>query len=439
MQRSFFRTCIAFTLLILVFVVIWFSHVQEKKVKQPHVVTQEESVSDNATVVEESTTVKSTRKDKQNTADRVSLEIEDTADTTARKRSVIDVYRDLRLARDCEVFYQKHHNEKGLMTPKEILDDYMLRFQGEGAVAAVEQYRAFNAFVQDCLYLKQRVFKNSKIKNAYPEYESGYPVIIELEKELDATQALTEEEKRLLAVREMHEELQTTTLELMRASQGDYKLNEAQRSVIYDDIDRINQELYELYQTDGASEEIDKLGNTIREHYNALHQRKPVDQEMRAPFLNSFLKSTERIKTYLYGQFPYSFEIAVRALELSSRKQGLVDIEEFVFAEEKLAMIPEYLPPSKELKIMAGIKHQTLYLTLLQPAVNLYMCHLGDDCSQNSHYMRQYCFGHLRNVIVYAQACEMDLMQFYNEVLLTEHQRKDVFVLLDLIKESYAL
>ena len=435
MRHFTFKRSIGWIVLILIIVSIGYltaSRVQEQK---PHLVSQYNQ-QDAVEPIPESTPQKPTKKNIE-TAESVDLGVQLNGAENAKKmaRSVLQIYRDLRLANSCEYYYRLHEEKQGRVTVREILH---IR-SGQAETYSASQYKAFEDFIQDCLSLKEEVMARAEVKDGFTNYTFSHPVIIELRKELSETKADTFEEKHLLEIRNMRAVFSKHFGTLLKVSQGDFMLSEEEQSIVRDEIAQLNEEMNRLIEDRVSGEELLQLSQELQEKYRHLQQRKPTDAQAREEALKPFIEVTEKMKVYLYGRYPYSFETALRALEVSSVKNNFFDANDLYRFENQLSLIPEYLTPSAELQVLANVRDKPLFLTVLEPAVNLYMCHLGDDCGPKSHYIRNFCFGHINYRPTFEQACDMHLMQFYMEVYLTKNQQKDVLALLDLLMDTYAL
>ncbi|WP_395376584.1 hypothetical protein [Marinicella sp. W31] len=434
MQRFLFKRSIGLIILVIILASIWALRGSDIQQQKQNVVSQNHQPHSSEPISEPVKLKLIKKTEKLSTVLDSDIQIDDTENPQQSTRNILQIYRDLRLAKGCEQYYRLHEEKHARVTARELLH---MR-NGETQVFTDQQYKAFEFFIQECLLLKEAVLARAETGDSFTNYTFAHPVVSELRKELNHTKAETAEEKHLLEIRQMRPVFSKYFNQLLQVAQGDFKLSEEEQSVVRDEITRLGEEINRLDYTD-SEVEILQLSEEIQQQYRLLRERQSADENAKATALKPFIEATEEIKAYLYGRYPYSFETALRTLELSTVNNTFFDINDLYRFESQLSLVPEYLTPSAELQILANVKDKSMFLTLLEPAVNLYMCHLGDDCGPNSHYIRNFCFGNTFRRPLYEQACEMDLMQFYTEVFLTKNQQKDVFALLELMVEAYAL
>jgi hypothetical protein len=84
-----------------------------------------------------------------------------------------------------------------------------------------------------------------------------------------------------------------------------------------------------------------------------------------------------------------------------------------------------------------GFKNKPYFSQIFTPSKNLFLCHLGLDCSASSRIVRNYCLG-LNNYPIYFEACGQDLEGFYFNYLISDNQISDVNRIIDYMVNEYA-
>lgn len=362
------------------------------------------------------------------------------AETPAKKRSYLSVYRDIQIAKECNHFYQENHKEKGHYDFLKVLNN-AYRFQvGENLMAPTIQQESMDYFVGNCLTLKDDVFKRANIIEEFPEYQFSYPVLVELKKELKQVMPKTKAEQELANAIKFGEEWQKKAMNLRKVSLGDFKLAESEREALQAQALTLSDEIAILYQNYPIdANELSRLEKAIETLHELRFERLPVDPEKLKQAEQSFSSVNSHLLKMTQLGNPDVFSEVMMRMHFNERFDMSTSIltNNFMFNSFR-KIVSSYRPPSQLIKTEAGVLDSVHFDLLIKPAGFLYLCYLGDDCGPNSAMVRTYCLDiDNHHIKTYEEACGKNLIDFYSEDYLTPNQWLDVSYLFDVMVSYY--
>ncbi len=154
---------------------------------------------------------------------------------------------------------------------------------------------------------------------------------------------------------------------------------------------------------------------------------------------HSLIKETEKS---LHTKYPRVFYEAFAGVNFSFKDDN--KLPDYYARERYKDLGVKFTTLSEQIKNQISIKHDAYFNQLLQPALDLYLCYLGQNCqlSVNRHlanycYIPQIAYSN-SSTGLYFEACDVDLQEFYLEYYLTENQVDDLNLIFDYLVENYA-
>ena len=95
----------------------------------------------------------------------------------------------------------------------------------------------------------------------------------------------------------------------------------------------------------------------------------------------------------------------------------------------------EYVSPGDVIQSVFGVSDAELFGSVINPAMKLYHCELGGDCTPEGEWNPHIC--HLGYGSFQEAACEYDLANFYQNHFLSPNQWQDVQSVLQVIRSLY--
>lgn len=154
---------------------------------------------------------------------------------------------------------------------------------------------------------------------------------------------------------------------------------------------------------------------------------------------HSLIKETEKS---LHTKYPRVFYEAFAGVNFSFKDDN--KLPDYYARERYKNLGVEFSILSEQIKNQISIKDDAYFNQILQPALDLYLCYLGQDCQLpvNRHlanycYIPQIAYSN-SSTGLYFEACDVDLQEFYLEHYLTENQVEDLSLIFDYLVEIYA-
>jgi len=350
----------------------------------------------------------------------------------------------MQLSHECYRFYKLSWDAKIPLEPVALMDARFQQNSMPNHRPDTKQYQALDRFLKICDALKSRVYARENISGEdvtavdYSRFKKA------LTEEFNAAIADTEEEQKLVTVYAMQPVFYEHYSAAGRVKTDLPQMNAEVQQELYAELASIGQELSQLKDQEGQEKNIEALRQRRDEVLAILMEEQPIDVEQpggdseKQQIIGDFVQYANDVKAVLNTPYPDSFEMALKLLEFRTGHDAFIyDVSKLRSYKIDHGLIDEYVSPAHQLQQIAGINHDGIFMASLSAASNLYMCYLGDDCSADSKFIRRYCLGIPFDPVTYPEACDMDLVSFYTDVLLTENQQLDVFLLLDYMIESY--
>lgn len=363
-----------------------------------------------------------------------------------RERNYMDVYRDLKFSKRCHEYYKEEQKQKGAFDSGSYFLERIINPLVTSYDPTEEQLASFREFIQACNSLKKSTFIRAGFELRFPKFDKKYPVVAELEKELEETMATTPAERSLqnaLKLKKQWNELRTA---LMTESKGEFVMSKEERKAAQDELISMSQEMMAMTD-EGAEidpEEMMAFASRVQELQEAMDETTGANDDARAQLLVEFESRELELRRLLQSEHLETFLVAMSALEFAEGfdLRVAVEFDKFQFKEIN-KHVPEYISPSHVLSEMTGIADKKYYDALIGPASALYLCQRGYDCSETSDLVTDFCWGptsraKMMSSQIHPQACGLGVKDFIQNNLMTKNQAKDVQELLKLMGEIYA-
>jgi hypothetical protein len=361
-------------------------------------------------------------------------------------RTYMVVYDDLKFSKRCEDYYQAEHADKSAFMADEYFRKRFISPLNPDYQPSDAQLNSFRAFLQACDALKKATFLRANIEKRYPQITRPYPVIKELENELEITPAKSAEAQSLKKTLKLKQQWQELLEALVAESKGPLVMNEDERAQARSQMRALSTEMMAMSQ---EADEVDvevimDLAQEIQDLQAAMTETVGGDEEARQQLLTELIVLEEQLRKLLQSPHLETFLVAMSALEFSESFDLRINAQFAKFQYKNVTQnIPEYISPSQVLREMSGIPDDNYYDALIKPASYLFLCQKGHDCSDTSALITEYCWGSMDKIKlmtgqVHPQACGLDVKSFFHNHFLTENQKIDLQYLIDLMGEIYA-
>lgn len=360
-------------------------------------------------------------------------------------RSYMVVYHDLKFAKRCLPYYREEHEKKDMFDAERYLQEQMHNPWITTVEINAVQLNAFKDFIQACDILKKTTFVRAGIDKRYPDYIGEYPVLTELQSELEQTQAKTKAEQSLKQALQLKKQWEKLVPQLVVASKGEFVMTDAE---LQENRERIIELAEHMSPNEEGIDNIDiesmmALADEMQQIRTAMEETTAPDEERRSALLVEFQQLESQMQRLLNSPYLETFLVLMSALDFSDGFDLKVSTEYTKFQiKDMQKYVPEYVSPSSILKEMSVIPDSDYYNVLVEPAAKLYLCRRGYRCDETSDLITDYCFGSLDSLNlmtgqIHEQACGLSLQNFVEDYLLSENQKTDVMALLQLMEEAY--
>lgn len=308
--------------------------------------------------------------------------------------------------------------------------------------ATDKQLSAYDEYIKNCRSII------TKIEFLYNEDEAktnnSYYVRAKIYRLMKETKAKTDEEKELKYTIDKVSELNDTFKELEVLNKGISHLSEEEIRDLEHEIERMKWEVFRLKQSPEGILEPQKLQEMESEferkktHYFSLFEYDKQAQEKKGKELLSII---EELNKKLHSKYHRVFIEAFDGLNFKSSEINTLPNRHKLQRFKKIGVIIPII--SEQIFEILPIKNKAYYNQLLQPSLDLYLCYLGRDCSLPiNRRLANLCYipptEYLNFGVIYYEACEMDLEEFYMGHYLTQNQVEDLKVILDYLEQTYA-
>ncbi len=153
------------------------------------------------------------------------------------------------------------------------------------------------------------------------------------------------------------------------------------------------------------------------------------------------------MEIFAHAQTPYAtvfFEVFT-SLNFTNQINGILKPNYSLYKEQKYKENFHTFSQKlySDLVVDSVLSNEEYFNHVINPAIHLYLCHLGADCSADSIVMRKHCatnrysYGEFRKY-VYSEACGKSLIAFYSQSFLSANLAKDVDMLLKYLVNHHA-
>ncbi len=307
--------------------------------------------------------------------------------------------------------------------------------------ATEKQLNLYQQHIENC---KSMV---AKVKSLYDDEESisdnSYYALTKLKSLMIETQAKSNEEKILKSVLENKVDLRKALEDLVILKKGKPTVTEEEIRELTQVIDELKWKIYSVKQVpeENRKENLVEMEARIKEKRAYLASLYVYDKNAYEKRSAEFFSLIDLMKSQLHSKYPRVFKQVFESLNFNGAPVNLLP-SQYVLRQRKQTGIQ--IPVISE-TILASIpiQNKSYFNSLLQPALDLYLCYLGDDCRlpKNSR-LAKFCYMpssyYNSDEGVYFEACDTDLDTFYFDNYLTENQVEDLSLIFDYMVGNYA-
>lgn len=387
-------------------------------------------------------------KNNKNAVLEESLEIEPTSEEeiislaeNLTQLSYLQVYKKRLRSVQCGLLYYRNKNtDADFDYVTTFKDEIKYLSNGRQTIASEQQIETYSLFVEECLQLEKEAYALLHLKQiqANDESTSVYRILSKL---LSETEALSQEELALKQVLAESSELSKQYELYTSFEYGDFVLSKEEKLELNREIQQIRNELRSQLKEDSLAYEQDSYKQLLAElksKADRVEQRTGGDEKQLSQIKAQFEQLYLSLESKLTSTYASVFKEAFKALTLSTQMTGLFN-PEIIFKEiEKTNS--EFLPVSEKIYLQTLAKDKKYYSQIITPALELYLCFLGENCDSDSDLVKNKCaieqsYG---SGGIFQQACDLTLEEFYFEVYLSPNQVDDVIFIINHLMRSYA-
>jgi hypothetical protein len=286
----------------------------------------------------------------------------------------------------------------------------------------------------------------AKVKSLYNEEESkldNFYIQTKLRALMKETQVKSDEEKTLKSVLDNKVSLRKALEDLVILKKGKPTVTEEKIRDLTQEIDELKWEIYRVKQApkEIREENLVEMEASIMQKREYLTSLFEFDKSAYEKKSGEFYWLIDRIKSQIHSKYPRVFKEVFEGLNF---KESLVNSlpSHYILRQRKQSGIQIPIV-SEQIFESILIQNKIYFNKLLQPALDLYLCYLGDDCRlPNNPRLAKFCFMpssyFASDEGVYFESCDMDLETFYFEHYLTENQVEDLSLIFDYMVGNYA-
>ncbi len=286
----------------------------------------------------------------------------------------------------------------------------------------------------------------AKVKSLYNKEElktdNIYYIDTKLKSLMQETQAKSDEEKILKSILEDKVDLRKALEELFELKEGKPMVTEEEIRDLIIEIDELKWKIIQVKQIPEENREKNlaemeaKLKNQ-KDYLASLYEFDKSAYEIKS---GEFFLLIDRIKSKINSKYPRVFKEVFEGLNFKSSQINLLPARYILNRRKQAGMQIPII--SETIFESVPIENKRYFNQLLQPALDLYLCYLGDECRlPKNRRLAQFCFMpemYINYEGVYFEACDMDLETFYFDHYLTENQVEDLSLIFDYLVENYA-
>lgn len=301
--------------------------------------------------------------------------------------------------------------------------------------ATDKQISAYQKHIESC---KSTI---AQIEDLYDEEEekikSSYYPTTKIRLLLKETKVESKEEKQLKSTLEQVESLDEIFGELNVLSKGETQLGEKELRDLTNDIDRLNWEVLRIKQNSAGlqdSQELQEIEAEFEQKKTYLASLYTYDTQTQIAKGKELLSVIEKLNQKLNSKYHRVFTEAFKGLNFHG---GDINKLPKIHTKQQFEKIGANFPIiSEQILEHVSISNKVYFNQLLQPALDLYQCYLGQDCTfPINRKLAKLCF---MPPWIYYEACEMNLEEFYLENYFTENQVEDLNIVFSYLVQTYA-
>lgn len=356
-------------------------------------------------------------------------------------QSYMDWYKKYSLARDCydmDTFLLFNSEKKTNESYKAVLlqnYQYYIKLYSKGRQEkpTQKQMQYYRRYLDQCFDLLEEL--DIEIDDNLDSFMRQ--IVAEVMIIMKSVKAITAKEKTLKEVLALKSQLRSVYSDFM----------DLQKGINAENIERIHELSANLTRykhllnsakffsdESRSSSEYQKLFTQFNATNDSLAALKVIDITEEENHKNSIMFIVNQLHGHLSTHHPEVFFEAFHALNFN---RSVLNFD----LDHNLNKIDESLKT-----IMRQIYEDTriydfpYFNGLLPVAVDLYLCHLGEDCSSEEHStFKRFCYLPIINVHgIFDQACEMGVEEFYMRYFLTANQIEDMNTIFDYLVDQYA-
>jgi len=364
-------------------------------------------------------------------------------DSKITNDNYIELFYKQILARDCVSIYYKSRNKNDEIDfTKEFKQNIKRMSYERQSEVTQSQLESYEKFIESCQNLKKEVLaasnKNEKLLQA-----QVYSISSSIKDIMLKTKAKTDEE---IILKQAKADIANFTKQLdvlFELKKGSNTLSPEQLTEISNESSILQQQMRELreeYELYYETPEYQDLLIQIKDNENRERNSKNIDQsqiELQIDIINELI---QKLQIQLNTQYASVFYALFSSLNFNEGFTGVLSFNLLYgsSAHTNIDIVPINQITFKDL----NIKNSQYYNTIIDSALQLYLCYLGEDCSIDSRWIRAFCIGQQsfdsRKNKVYFQACETNLEEFYFKSFLSYNQIQDVNVIFNYLVNKYA-
>ncbi len=231
---------------------------------------------------------------------------------------------------------------------------------------------------------------------------------------------------------------------VIEVSKGNESTNEVHIEIIIDELKQLRMKQAMMHSKVSSAENKEQHMSDYMALYMSIEKNKKdlqdlmvIDEAERSQALADFSVINKQLFEFLQSPDPDIFYEAHVTLEQNNT------LSYFNFSPHKnLGMralkrpFIEYVFPEQIIMDTLGLNNPDWFNHLIPYAMQMYLCELGADCGIDSEWGKYHCFQSYTGFNT--TSCELDLLSFYQDQLLSPNQHEDVQTVLSAVRDLYA-
>ncbi|WP_154222816.1 hypothetical protein [Marinicella rhabdoformis] len=352
--------------------------------------------------------------------------------------SYLQVYRKYQWAQLCQPYLNSPFRHKG--DDNALVFDYSTHFLaqmtatqrrlGEPEVTSDEQLHRLDAYIAECDQVIAFVekFESSQSLKANALAKSD-PKIVLLNVLMDMA-AESNKEKSIKAMLMVQQGITSVQAEIIALHQGENTWTGAEIAAQEQNIKNLMQQMAANAQNTVNNDELkQELKTLMQQLASQKHKDKTAIKYLIGELMALYAEANAKLKSIDSDVF----YLAKTTAEMQSDYSGLGVLWYDFFRKEYGV---QYTTPGERMLKLLGMSERHVLNQAAVPAGVLYLCALGEDCSENGLLMTSYClgFGGFKKT---EAACGKDLVTFYNSGYVSPALMQDVQLIMELMEVEY--